>query len=388
MGLFDFDTLVNRRNTASLKWDRYNGKDIIPLWVADMDFRSPPGVLAALHRRIEHGVFGYTHAPEELTTAVIRRLDRLYGWLIERQWLVWLPGLVSGLNVACRATGRDGDKVLTVVPIYPPFLSAPRLSRRGLVTVGLVDDGYRWELDLAHLENAVTASTRLFLFCNPHNPTGRVHGRAELENLVAFCQEHDLVICSDEIHCDLVLDQDKNHIPTASINAEAQARTITLMAPSKTFNLPGLGCSFAIIADETLRRNFKNAMAGIVPEVNALGYTATLAAYLEGHDWHRCLLDYLRGNRDLVEKTVAALPGLAMRHVEATYLAWIDASAAKLADPTAFFEAAGVGLFDGRDFGAPGFLRLNFGCPRSLLQKALKRMRDHTSRCQINSPSL
>ncbi len=372
--MFDFDTPIDRRGSASVKWDKYRGRDVIPLWVADMDFRSPPVVLEALQRRVEHGVFGYTHAPEELTPAILARLQADYRWRVEPEWLVWLPGLVTGLNVACRAVGEDGDQVLTPVPVYPPFLSAPRHSRRDLLTVPLGRRDGRWELDLERLEAAVTPRTRLLLLCSPHNPVGRVFGREELAALADLCARHDLVICSDEIHADLVLDPDKAHVPTAALEPEVARRTITLMAPSKTFNTPGLGFSFAVVPDGALRGRFRAAMAGIVPQVNALGYTAALAAYRDGGPWQAALLAALRANRDSVEQAVAAMPGLAMDHVEATYLAWIDTRPAGLEDPVQFFEQAGVGLSDGRDFAGPGFVRLNFGCPQATLREALGRM--------------
>lgn len=372
---FDFDKPVNRFHTASLKWEHYGDRDIIPLWVADMDFTSPPAVIQALDRRVRHGVFGYGIAPEALIEVVCATLANRYGWQVDPQHLVWLPGLVCGLNVACRSVGTPHDDVITLVPIYPPFLDAPGNFGRGLVVVPLMNDSGRWVIDFARLEKSITPRTRLFLLCNPHNPVGRVFSRRELEDLVALCIRHDIVICSDEIHCDLILDADKNHIPTATISPEAADRTITLMAPSKTFNIPGLGCSFAVISNRRLRHNFLQAMAGIVPAVNILGFTATEAAYRKGWDWHAALLEYLRSNSRLVEKEIGTMAPLAMHHVEATYLAWIDARRIDKNFPGRFFEAFGVGLSEGGDFGSPGFVRLNFGCPRALLQEALVRMK-------------
>jgi len=369
-----FDREIERRNTGSIKWDRYKDKDIIPLWVADMDFASPPPVIEALQQRTAHGVFGYTHTPEELLDIIMRRLQKLYNWAIARDWLVWLPGLVSGLNVVCRSVGEDGDAVLTDTPIYPPFLAAPGLSRRKLVTAELCKENNRWVMDFDILNNAVTPETRLFLFCNPHNPTGRIYTKAELQQVAAFCEQHDLVICSDEIHCDLLLDTDKRHIPLASLDEAIARQTITLMAPSKTYNIAGLGCAFAIIPNTDLRAKFRRVMEGIVPYINALGYTAALAAYRDGGPWLDALLAYLAGNRDLLQERVAALPGITMTHVEATYLAWLDVRSLGVENPAAWFEAQGLGFSDGAEFGAPGFLRLNFGCPRSLLTKALDRL--------------
>ena len=371
---FDFDAPIERHHTASLKWDRYGVRDIIPLWVADMDFRSPPAVIQALENRVRHGVFGYGLPPGGLTAAVCEMLAGRYGWQVEPQHLVWLPGLVSGLNVSCRMVGTEHDDVMTLVPIYPPFLSAPKNSGRGLITVPLVIENHRWVIDFHALEQSITPKTRLLLFCNPHNPLGRVFSRQELERLVMLCCRHDIIICSDEIHCDLLLDADKKHIPTATVDHEASARTITLMAPSKTFNIPGLGCSFAVITDSRLRKKFLKAMAGIVPEVNILGFSAAEAAYRDGWEWLAELLDYLRQNSLMVEEAIQAMENLSMHHVEATYLAWIDARRIDRISPARFFEAYGIGLSEGSEFGFPGYVRLNFGCRRVLLQEALKRI--------------
>jgi cystathionine beta-lyase len=271
--------------------------------------------------------------------------------------------------------GEAGDAVAIFTPVYPPFFSAPRNAGRELVSVPLVESGGRWEIDLADLERAVTPRTRLLLLCSPHNPVGRVWSREEQLALLEVAERHDLVICSDEIHAGLVLDGETQHIPFATLSPEAARRTITLQAPSKTYNIPGLGCSFAVIPEQGLRRSFRRAMAGIVPHVNLLGYTAALAAYRDGEPWRQALLEYLRMNREQVVRTIAGMPGLKTWPVEATYLAWIDARGLGVDDPAGFFEAAGVGLSDGAPFGAPGFARLNFGCPQLLLETALQRIK-------------
>ncbi|MCG2575736.1 PatB family C-S lyase [Dechloromonas sp. XY25] len=365
-----FAAAIDRRDSDSIKWGKYAGRDILPLWVADMDFAAPPAVLAALHRRIEHGVFGYGGPWPSLTESVLAHLESEYGWTIAPEWLVWLPGLVSGLNVACRAV--DGE-VLTATPIYPPFLSAPHFSGRKLNRVALSCTDNRWQWDMGALQQATSAATKLFLLCHPHNPVGRCWNRDELLALAEHAEANDLVVCSDEIHCGLILDADKRHIPFASLSPEIAQRTITLMAPSKTFNIPGLGCAFAVIANPALRRRFEQAMHGIVPHVNVLGLAACEAAYRDSGDWHRELLAYLAGNRARLAEVVAGLSGVSMAPVEATYLAWLDVRALKLAKPAAHFEAHGLGLSDGADFGAPGWLRLNFGCPRATLDAALQR---------------
>ena len=365
-----FDQPIDRRDSDSIKWGKYAGRDILPLWVADMDFAAPPPVIAALHRRVEHGVFGYGGPWPVLTESVLNHLASEYAWQIEAEWIVWLPGLVTGLNVACRAV--DGE-VLTATPIYPPFLSAPHFSGRQLNRAELVQADGRWRWDMAALGAATTAATRLFLLCHPHNPVGRCWRRDELLDLAAFAEQRDLIVCSDEIHCGLVLDQDKRHIPFASLSPEAAQRSITLLAPSKTFNIPGLGCAFAVIPNPQLRRRFEQAMYGIVPHVNVLGLAATEAAYRDCGDWHEELIAYLRGNRDRVSAAVDGENRVKMAPVEATYLAWLDVRDLGLAKPAAHFEAHGLGLSDGADFGAPGWLRLNFGCPRSTLDEAMRR---------------
>lgn len=381
---FDFDKIIDRRHTSSMKWDKYKGTDILPLWVADMDFRSPQAVIDALHNSIDHGVFGYGEPPEALVDTVLWMLEKDHGWKIETEWILWMPGLVTGLNVTCRAIGKSRDDVMTTVPIYPPFLTAPGFSDRNLVTTPLIREDNRWGFDFEHLKATITPRTRLFMLCNPHNPVGRIFDKNELTALSDICEKHGIVICSDEIHCGLILDADKTHIPMATVDPEIAKRTITLMAPSKTYNLPGLGCAFAIISDSRLRRRFQGAMEGIVPMVTAPGYAAALAAYRQGHLWHAALLDYLRDNRDMVIDTVNAMPGLSVGRIEATYLAWIDTRQAAIDDPVTFFENAGIGLSDGAEFGCPGFVRLNFGCPRSTLNEALERMKQVMERHNVD----
>ena len=370
---FDFDRLIDRRNGDSLKWNRYADRDILPLWVADMDFSAPPVVLDTLHRRIDHGVLGYAKPWPSLVEATQAHLAAQYGWQIDPAWLIWLPGVVTGLSLACRIV--DGS-VLTATPVYPPFLSAPGGAGRTLATVPLSLADGRWGWDFAAMEAAVTPTTRLLLLCHPHNPVGRVWDAKELDELATFCRRHDLLVCSDEIHCDLVLDAERRHVPFALACPELATRCITLMAPSKTYNIPGLACAFAIIADAGLRQRFTDAMRGIVADVNVLGLVAAEAAFRHGEPWRLALLDVLRTNRDRVERAVSEMPGLTMTHVEATYLAWIDARGLGVADPAAYFEQAGVGLSNGADFGNPGWLRLNFGCPTATLETALRRLHE------------
>jgi cystathionine beta-lyase len=368
--LSQFDSLIDRRASDAIKWRKYGERDILPLWIADMDFAAPPPVISALQQRIAHGVFGYGGPWPSLTESVLAHLKNEYSWPVDPEWLVWLPGLVTGLNLACRTV--EGD-VLTATPIYPPFLSAPHLSGRQLSRFALQEVDGHWQWDKIARKKALTVTSRLFLLCHPHNPVGRCWSREELLDLANFAEENDLIVCSDEIHCGLILDADKRHIPFASLSPEAAKRSITLMAPSKTYNIPGLGCSFAIIPDAQLRQRFERVMLGIVPHVNVLGLAACEAAYRDCAGWHGELIAYLRANRDLVFRTVNAEKGVKMGHLEATYLAWIDVRELALSHPLAHFEAHGLGLSDGADFGLPGYLRLNFGCPRSTLEEALRR---------------
>jgi len=378
---FDFDTPIDRRGTDSAKW-QYYGDDVLPLWVADMDFRSPQPVIDALVERARHGIFGYGMPPESLYQTLLERLATRHHWNVSKDALVFLPGLVTGLNVVARAIGEPGDGVVMTTPIYPPFFSAVQNAGRTLDAARLreVREGrlVRYELDFDALEAAVTPKTRLFLLCNPHNPTGHVYTRAELEQIATFCERHDLIICSDEIHCDLLLG-DAPHISIATLGPEVARRCVTLLAPSKTFNVPGLGFSFAVVENEDLRSKLQKAADGIVPHPNLLGYAAAEAAYRDGGPWLEALTHYLRDNRDLLVEFVREhMPDVATTIPEGTYLAWLDFRDVPLpegVDPFRFcLEHAKVALNDGAIFGAggEGFTRLNFGCPRSTLLLALE----------------
>ena len=301
------------------------------------------------------------------------------GGLVAGGLVVVLSGLVSGLNVTARAVGEVCDDVLTSIPIYPPFLSAPKNQDRTLSKFTMVKNGDRWGFDIDAFEKAITPKTKMFILCNPHNPLGRIFSKEELLQVAEMCEKHDMIICSDEIHCDLLLDQTKQHIPTAALSPEIAERTITLMAPSKTFNIAGIGLSFAIISNEKLRNQFHRAMQGIVPHPNLFGYTAALAAYRDSNDWLAELLDYLSENEKIVQDRINNIPGLSTTPVEATYLAWTDARDLPVDNPHQFFEDAGVGLSNGRDFHGRGFVRLNFGCPRAMLIGALDRMQNAVS---------
>lgn len=369
---YDFTTCPDRRGTGSLKWERHAGRDVLPMWVADMDFVSAPEIIAALQERAAHGVFGYTIPPKSTVEAALEYLQARHGVTATAEQIVWFPGLVPALNVACRAFVQPGEEVLTCIPVYPPFLSAPEHAGVGLRTVDLVENNGTWDIDFDALESAVTPRTKLFILCNPHNPVGRVFPEATVARLADFCQKHSLVLISDEIHCDLVLD-DAPHVSGLKFPGP---KTVAMFAPSKTFNLAGLACAFLVIPDAATRRTFQHAARGLITEVNAFGYTGCEVALRHGWPWRDQLLDVLRANRDHMENFIAtSLPGVRTWHVEATYLAWLDARELHLPNAAKFFEDHGVGLSDGVPFGAPaGFLRLNFGCPRTQLDEAMQRM--------------
>ena len=368
----DFTTPVDRRDTGSMKWDRYKGREALPFWVADMDFRSAPEIIDALRARVDHGVYGYTVPTRGAEDAVLDYLRDRQGIAAEREWIVWLPGLVQGLNLACRAWP---GATLINTPVYPPFRTAPLHAGNTRIEVPLRATETGWEMDFEAMQAAVTPETRLFILCNPHNPVGRVFRRTELERLAEFCLRNGLVLCSDEIHCDLILDE-VPHVPTLALGGEIARRTLAFYSVSKTYNLPGLACAYAVIPDAGLRDTFKQSLRGLVTEVNCFGYTGTEAAYRHGEAWRQGLLGVLRENRDALYSFARGnLPGLELRWMEATYLAWMDARPLGLDNPAAFFLKAGVALSDGADFGFPGHVRFNFGCPRALLDEGLDRMR-------------
>lgn len=371
---YNFDEIIDRTSTSSMKWEKYEETDIIPMWVADMDFRAPQPILDTLQKRIEHGVLGYTNIPAELNDVVVTKMEDLYNWKIKKEWVLWIPGVVCAFNLTCATFGKPKDKIVTTTPIYPPFLSAAGNCGKKLVTVPMIETNNRVTLDFDALEKELKDDAGVFMFCSPYNPCGTVFTREEINKIVELCDANDVVICSDEIHSDFVLDENKHHLPTASISQKAQKRTITLMAPSKTYNIPGLGCSFAIIPDNDLRTKFKASCQGLIPEVNLMGLFATKTAYSECDEWLAQLIVYLRKNRDIVLERINRMPGCQVNPIDSTYLAWIDVRKTCLEDPVLFFEQAGVGLSDGSFFGRKGFIRLNFGCPRAVLEKGLDRM--------------
>lgn len=372
---FNFDEWIDRRHSDSSKWNKF-AENVLPMWVADMDFRSPPCILEALQARVQHGVFGYGKRPDELIDVLTERLASRYQWHIKPEWLVFLPGVVSGLNLCVRACTAASESTIAPTPIYPPFRKASELARRTQINAPLRLKEKRWILDPEALTASLTGNEKLLMLCNPQNPGGTVYRRHELEQHLAFAQHHDLVVCSDEIHCDLLLEPGVTHIPFATLSEDAAQRSVTLLSPSKTFNIAGLGASVAVIPNPDLRRKFKAARAGIVPEVDILALTAAEAAWRDGEAWLQALLVYLRANRDRLTQAVNATPGLTMISPEATYLGWIDASGLGVEHPAEFFLNAGLGFSPGIDFGEQQFFRINFGCTATVLNEAISRLQN------------
>ncbi len=370
--VFDFDQRIDRGHSDSLKWHKYRDRDILPLWVADTDFRSPPCIIEAIQKRVAHGVFGYGVTPSGLLDITVQRMAERYNWVIKPEWIVILPGVVSGLNISVRAFTAAGERTIAPSPIYPPFYRAARLANRAQLSLPLQLQQNRWVIDPGQAE--MQGNERLLMLCNPQNPGGTLYRREELATQLAFARRHDLIVCSDEIHADLVLEPNAVHTPFAALSEDAAMRSITLISPSKSFNIAGLGASIAIIPDETLRRRFKQVREGIVPGVDILALVAAEAAWRDGDAWLQAQIAYLRANRDWLTAQINALPELSMVAPEATYLGWIDASALNVASPAAYFEQHGLGFSPGRDFGDERFVRFNFGCTRAMLQEAVARV--------------
>lgn len=370
-----FDTLIPRRGTGNIKYDRRPELD--PFWVADMDFASAPAIVDALHQRIDHGVFGYAQAHEGLNQAVIAYLRDRRGASVPLDHIIHLGGLVPALSLAARAFCMAGDSVMTCTPVYPPFIGVHHDAHVGLITVDHVLTDGRWEFDWDAMANAVTPETKVFLLCNPQNPLGRVFTAAEVTRLAEFCETHDLVLVSDEIHCDLIFDETATpHFSALGLPEALAKRSITLLSPSKTWNIAGLGYAIAVIPDDTLRKKFAGTRGHTLSEINALSYYAAEAAYRHGEPWRQELVTYLKGNRDtLVDFIHTRCPRLSVAPGEATYLAWIDGRKMGVKHPAQHFEEkAGLFLSEGSYFGWPGWFRFNFGCPRARMLEGLEKI--------------
>lgn len=384
---FDFNQLPHRRDTGSIKWDRYPND--IPYWVADMDFASPECVVNAIHHRVDHGVFGYAQPHSGLVESVLDYLERTHDVNVTADDLIHLPGMVPAISLACRAVCRPGDQVLICSPVYYPFFKVAADAGAELVDVPHIRDDITWRFDWVALEQAVTPRTKIMVLCNPQNPLGRAFTEEEIIRLAEFCDRHELLLVSDEIHCDLILDPEQHHFCALRLPEELRKRLITLMAPSKTYNIAGLGYSFAVIENEKLRQQFNTARGCTLPEINLLAMIAAEAAYRDGEPWRCDLVDYLRGNRDTLAKFIHdEMPDLKIHEHAATYLYWIDCSALNVANPCKFFsEEAGVFLTDGGPFGSRKHVRFNFGCPRAHMLEGLEKMKDAIDRKHSASSS-
>lgn len=378
---FDFASITPRRQTGCIKFDRK--PDLDPYWVADMDFPSAPCILEALHSRVDHGIFGYAQAHAGLESAISQYLLKRHQADVPKDHIVHLGGIVPALSLAARAFCAPQESVMTCTPVYPPFLGVHHDAKARLITVDHVKKDGLWTFDWEGMEAAVQSHTRVFFLCNPQNPLGRVFSAEEVERVADFCLRHDLVLISDEIHCDLVLDESASPFHSAlRLPAKFRHLVITLLSPSKTWNIAGLGYAFAVISDDSLRRKFSTARGHTLAEINALGYYAAEAAYRDGESWRLALIEQLRSNRDfLVDFIGRHCPTLSVEPGEATYLAWIDARKMNVGNPANHLEQhAGLFLSDGAFFGWPGYLRFNFGCPRPYLESGLQKLADSLSK--------
>lgn len=381
MGYFDHS--IDRSGTDSVKYDlrkAYFGReDVIPMWVADMDLPSPREVTEELIKRAKHPIYGYSILSEGYYNSIVSWMERRHGWPIEKDWIVFSPGVVTALNLLVETYTEPGEAVIVQSPVYFPFFHAVEKNGRKLVLNTLINENGRYVIDFDDLEAKVRQGARMLILCSPHNPVCRVWTRAELERITAICLESGVLIVSDEIHNDLVFPPNR-HIPTASLSGEVARNTITCIAPSKTFNLAGLATSSIIIPDQKLRERLKKTLERVHLGNNLFGAVASEAAYSYGEPWLEELLAYLQGNVSLIRNFIEkqGIP-VTLTPVESTFLAWLDFRKSSIPARTLkrkLVEVAGLGLIDGRIFGpgGEGFIRLNFGCPAKSLKLALFRL--------------
>ena len=371
MSSFDFEKLVDRRGSSSTKWEKF-GADVLPMWVADMDFAAPDFILDKIQERLAHPILGYTDRPDSLNEAFLLWLQKLFGWSIDEEWLVWLPGVVPGLNLGCRVLEPSRNGLLIPTPVYHPFLDLGINAGSPEVRVPMAKEAAsngRWEMDFERMKGALQPNVGALLMCNPQNPTGRAYTPAELNELADFVLHNDLLLVSDEIHCNIILDDTSSHTPIVQLRPDIADRTISLFAATKTYNIPGVSCAVAVIPNEEIRERFKEVRAGLVPGIGPLGFVASEAAFRDTSTWIPELIEHLRGNIELIRARL----GPRVQHLEATYLAWLDVSDLNLVDAEAHFAAHGLGINPGEMFDGPGFVRLNFGCPRATLEEGLSR---------------
>jgi cystathionine beta-lyase len=389
---YDFDRVYSRKNTGSAKWDAvkevFGSEDVIPMWVADMDFPAAKPIVEALKKRAEHPFYGYTHTGPSVTEAVTDRLMRKFNWKVEPEWVVFTPGVIPALSTAVKALTHPGDEIILQEPVYFPFFSVVKDNGCQVATNQLKLNSGRYEMDFADLESKFEPRgvmgfggnrIKAVILCNPHNPVGRLWGREDLTRLGEIMLKQEIPVISDEIHCELLYKGYK-HTPFAMLSKEFEQNSVVCMAPSKTFNLPGLHASSIIIPDKKLREKFNEARAGAGLGLNIFGLTAMEAAYRDGDEWLGQLLDYLQGNLDFtLNYFKEKIPKISVIKPQATYLLWLDCRGLGLDDQalSSFMkEKAKVGMNDGFIFGAggSGFQRMNIACPRSILKEALQRI--------------
>ncbi len=368
---FDFDVPTSRLETDSIRWDGFDSKRVLPLWVADMDFKSPPCVIEALEKRVQQGIYGYTHSPHQMNALIADYLKEHYQWQVDPDWIVILPSVVSGLYTAVQQLTQSDESVLIPNPIYHHLRLACSSVNRAFQEMSLELQDGRWVLPSKELPNLISNKTRLALFCNPQNPGSTVFTKEELKDFGDFCVQNNLWICSDEIHAGLVLDENKKHIPLASISKAISEKTITLMSLNKTFNFPGIGLAWAVAENPTLRKAMQFGLHQTIAPPSLLAYTATMAAIAEGEPWRTELIQYLRGNRDLIQARLGRIAGLGLDSMEGSYLSWIDCTKLDHPDPYQLFLNAGLATSPGSQFGQKQFVRLNFGTQRARLIEAL-----------------
>lgn len=383
---YNFDEIIPREGTDSLKYDarkRYFGtEDVLPMWVADMDFRTPDFIVNAMKKRMEHEIFGYSLKPDSLYEAVIGWMQRRHGWKVEKDWILFTPGVVPAFNMCIQAYSKPGEKIILQSPVYYPFFWGVELNKRAMLNNQLVRKGDRYEMDLDDLRKKIDSTTKAMLFCHPHNPVGRVWNREELMELAKICVENNIVMISDEIHSDLIFDGYK-HIPYAMLGKEMEQQSITCIAPSKTFNVAGLATSAVIIPNPVLRQKFIDVVESLhIAGGNIFGAVAMEAAYAHGDEWLSQALKYITGNVDYLEDFVSQnLPLVKAIRPEGTYMAWLDFSGLNLSDPDLkkfMIEKAKLGFNHGPTFGpgGEGFQRINLGCPRGIVKEAMKRLKE------------
>ena len=368
----NFDEIIERKETYSLKYDLWP-EDVTPMWVADMDFRTAPEIRERLAAVADYGVFGYTNQPEELTALIIDRLKKMYSWDVKPEEILIYNGIVPAMNLLCRTMKDPDSKLVNLVPVYYPFFQMGPNSDLPIANIQMLPDGLSWVIDFGALEKEFSKGKNLLLLSNPQNPLGRIFTKAELSRLAELCVKYDVTVASDEIHCDLILDKDKKHIPIASLNEEIAKRTVTFLSPTKTWNLAGIQFSFAVVQNPEIRSAMAKAGAGLTGRLPVFSYNAALYAYKYGQDWLDQLLDYLRTNRDKAIESLHGYMGLKVTQpLEATYLLWIDHSSFPGVDVhKVLLEKAKVGLSAGKPFGSEKHVRMNLACPASVLDKSL-----------------